>query len=187
MKTKAYLPLLALVLLTFFNCDEIDKLTEINTTQKFETTLDIDVATKKEGKTQSKSGNDSFAWSESVTIDLKDNEKVNDNLDLIEEVTVTGLTYEIINYTEGSDTAAISDAQIDFDGTIITLEDVTLKTADDANTLYTIDDTDKLALIANKLKTDLEMTITASGQINETPVKFGIKLHLDTAIVIDVL
>ncbi|WP_147678823.1 hypothetical protein [Algibacter pacificus] len=187
MKLRTNLTLLLLVAITIFSCDEIDKLTEFKVEQDFDTTLNIDTAVTKEAKPQAKSTAEG-SWSEEVTIDLKDNDDVSENLDLIEEVAINGLTYEIINYN-GPDDVAITNTQIDFGGTVITIEDTNLKTADDNGTLFTIDDAAKLGTIANKLKTDKTMTITASGDVagETTSVTFGIKLHMETTITIDVI
>ena len=187
MKTKTPFTLLVLVLLTFFNCDEVDKLTEFTVKQDFDTTLNIDADISKEAKSQAKSISGG-TWSEETTIDLKDNAEVSKNLELIEEVAVNGLTYQIVNYTGPAD-VAISNTTIDFGGTVIAIEDANLKTANDDGTLYVIDDTDKLSSIATKLKNDQTMTITASGEVTgeTTSVTFGIKLHMETVITIDVI
>lgn len=187
MKLKTNLTLLLLVALTFSSCDEVDKLTEFTVEQDFDTTLNIDTSVTKEAKPQAKSDTDG-SWSQEVTIDLKDNADVSKNLNLIEEVAIKGLTYEIVNYSGPAD-VAISNTTIDFGGTVITIDDTNLKTADDAGTLYTIDEAAKLATIANKLKTDQTMTITASGNVTgeTTSVTFGIKLHMETTITIDII
>jgi len=187
MKLKTNLALLLFTALTISSCDEVDKLTEFTVEQDFDTTLNITTAVTKEAKPQAKT-TEGVSWSEQATIDLTDNEDVSSNLNLIEDVAINGLTYEIVNYS-GPDNVAISETTIDFGGTVISIEDTNLKTADDADTTYTIDDTAKLSAIASKLKTDKTMTITASGTIagDIGDVTFGIKLHMETSITIDVI
>ena len=185
MKLRTNLILLFVAALTFCSCDEIDKLTEIETSQEFEATLDVNVAVDKEAKPQAKTSA-ATDWSTSTSIDLKDNSDVKANLDLVESVNLTDLQYQIVDYT-GAETAAISNTTIDFGGTVITIADTTLKTAADAGTWFTVENAAQLNAIAAKLKADLEMTITASGTVSDTPVDFGIKLKINTLIVIDVI
>lgn len=185
MKLRTNLILLFVTALTFCSCDEIDKLTEFETTQEFETTLDVNVSESQEAKPQAKSET-ATDWSASTTIDLKDNSDVEDNVNLIESVNLTDLQYQIVNYT-GAETAAISNTTINFGGTVIAVADTTLKTAADAGTWFQVENAAQLNAIAAKLKADLEMTITAGGTVSDTPVDFGIKLKINTLIVIDVL
>jgi len=187
MRLKPTLTLFLLIAITLTSCDEVDKLTKLTIEQDFETTLDIDTAASKEAKPQAKTTEDG-SWSQQVTIDLKDNEVVNANLDLIDDIAINGLTYQIVNY-DGPDDVAISNTTLNFGGAEIGIEDTNLKTAQNNSTIYTIDDTTKLETIANKLKTDQSIIITASGNVTgeTTAVTFGIKLNMETTITIDVI
>lgn len=185
MKSKLFL-LAIMVLATFSSCDEIDKLTEFDVKQEFVSTLDV-VVPAKTAKQSKSNAVEAVDWSQTATINLAENKEISDNINLIDRVALNGLKYEIVNYTNGTANASISNTTVNFGGIIISIPNANLKTADDANTIFTISDTEKLAAIATKLKNDKSITITASGTVSEQPVNFGIKIYLDTTVTIDVL
>lgn len=186
MKNKLQLFLLAtIVAIAFSSCDEVDKLTEFDVKQNFETTLNIK-ASSQAAKQNQTTKDATTVWSQTTTINLDENAEISKNLDLIERVAISSLKYEIVNYS-GDESAKITDTSIDFGGTTVLIEDTVLKTADAADTKFTVSDADQLSAIATKLKTDKSLTITAQGKVNEQPVTFGIKLYINTTVTIDVL
>ena len=84
MKTIKTFFFLLTVVVTAISCDAVDELTEIDV----DTTITKDlVITVADGKT---------TFSESASISI-DNEQVQDNLDRIEDLQITKLTYKILN------------------------------------------------------------------------------------------
>lgn len=167
-----------LLILTVFNCSELDKLTEFDITKDFNTTIEIAIPDN--------NGGSSSSLSESTTIDISTNEEIKKNLDLIQNITINTLTYEISNFT-GAENAAITNASFNIGEISIAVNDVNLKQSDDNNTIYSIDDTNQLKSIATYLKNNTSVTITISGTLSATPVTFDVIIELDSTFTIDVI
>ncbi|MEP5340585.1 MAG: hypothetical protein ABJL44_03245 [Algibacter sp.] len=176
MKTK--ISILALVFLTVLSCNELDKLTEFDITEDFDTTLNISIPDNSEGM--------EYSFEETTTIDIASNEDIQENLDLIENVTLNALTYEISNF-DGAEDTTITEASINFADINISVADINLKEADTNNTVFDIIDAEKLEDIANTLKSNNELTVTLTGTISDTPATFDIIIILDTTFTIDVI
>lgn len=176
MKTKA--TFLIILLLSLLNCDEVDKLTEFNVKDNFEKTIKVSVTEISEGETVS--------ISQSVTIDLSSNKEINDNKNLIQSVNIESITFEIQNFV-GADSTTLNNVSLAFNNTSIAVADITLKSADDSNTIYAIGTASDYSAIANILKNNTAVTANISGSVSETPVSFDVKINLGVKVVIDVI
>lgn len=176
MKTKITILFLALV--TVFSCDELDKLTEFDVTEDFDTSVNVSI--------DDNNGGMEASVNQSSTINIADNQDVKDNLDLIESVTINELTYQIANF-DGPEGATITEASINFADVSISVADINLGEADANNTVFTISDSGKIGNIANILKNNNELTVTVTGTISSTPASFDVVVNLDATIKIDVI
>ncbi|MDO6758613.1 hypothetical protein Q4566_00255 [Tamlana sp. 2_MG-2023] len=190
MKNQINALLLALTLIvSFTSCDQADELTEFDVTETFDPSLSIDVpgsdAVAKIGATKEEISND---WNASTTIDISDNDEINDNLKYIEKVKINSLDYKITNYS-GPDNTAASNVTVTLGDVEIALEDVILKSAYDAGKLFSIEDPEKLNAIANKLKQDKKLTISSKGTVNNgtSDVDFEIQFYIKTTFTIDAI
>jgi hypothetical protein len=170
--------LLLFVILSAFSCDELDELTEFNITEGFSTSFNIDLPDLGEGMPAS--------ITETATIDISSVQEIQDNLDLIQNIAINSLTYEIRDFT-GAEDATITEASLSFNGTSISVSNINLQESDDNNTVYEIEDTTLFNSIANDLGNNPEITATITGTINATPVKFDVIVNLDVTVTVDVL
>jgi hypothetical protein len=166
---------LVFAMATAFSCDKLDELTEFNITQDFSSVVYVDVIEDSEGAVQ--------IWSQSATLDIASNDQIQENLDLIQDVKISSITFKIINFT-GVEGAVATEASLSFEDTVISVSDIQLE---DSTTIYTIGSDSELSAIANDLKNDVEITTTASGKVSSTPVKFDVYISLDVTTTIDVL
>jgi hypothetical protein len=169
--------LLLFVILSAFSCDELDELTEFNITEGFSTTVTIS-AIENEG-----------SFDRSETIDIASNQEISDNLNLIQNISLNSLTYEISNFIpgEGAEDAMISEASLTLGSTSISVENINLQESDDNNIVYPIEDTNLLNAIANALESNTALTASLSGTLDSTPVTFDVIINLDVTVTIDVL
>ena len=84
-----------------------------------------------------------------------------DYLDLIEDLSITSLTYRIIDFT--GDTAGTIDAEFIVNGVLLATNDITVKTEADAGTVYEVTDTAQLNQIATDLKNNLQVSAEYTG------------------------
>lgn len=169
-----FLPLFLILLVGFSSCDELDELTEFDINEDFSTTISVDL-----------SGDSPVTWSENATIDISDSQEIADNLDLIQNVTINSLTYEINNVS--GDGTTVTEASISFNGQSISVANLDLVMADANNTIFTIEDTSLLTTIGNSLENDPVITVGLSGTIDAVPVSFDIIVTLDSTVTVDVL
>lgn len=181
MKITKKISLLLVVILTTFSCDEIDELTEFDINEGFSTSFNIDLPNLGEGMPAS--------IDETATIDISSVEEIQNNLDLIQNVTINSLTYEIRDFVgaEGAEGETITEASLSFNGTSISVSDINLQESDDTNTVYEIEDTTLFNSIANGLKNNPVIIASVTGSVNATPVKFDVIVNLDVTLKIDVL
>ncbi|MCH4553624.1 hypothetical protein [Aestuariibaculum lutulentum] len=173
---KIKLPVLATILFTFFSCEELDKLTEFNVSDNFGTTLEISIPEDA-----------STTWSQEVSVDLASNEQVQQNLDYVQNVTITNLSFEITDYVGAVDTQ-LTEVSINIAGTSITInEAIILKTADDNNQTFPIGTKEQWAIIAAYLKQAESVTATLTGIVSATPVEFNVVIDVKATITIDVI
>lgn len=178
MKIKTKFSFVLLIMTVVFSCDELDELTEFDVTEDFSTSINISVPEDSEGMSQT--------FSESATIDIASNQEIQDNLDLIENVSLNSLTYEISNFT-GAEGAIITEASVSFNGSSISVSDINLQESDTNNTIYEIADSTLLNNIANALENNPEITLSVTGNVNATPVTFDVIINLDVTVTIDVI
>ncbi|GGZ77485.1 hypothetical protein [Algibacter mikhailovii] len=176
MKTKA--TLLIILLLNVLSCDEIDKLTEFDVRDNFESVFRISESANSEGQPVS--------ITETVTVDISTNQEIADNLNLIQSIAIESITFKIENFS-GNDNITLSNASIAFNNEIITLEDINLSSAEGSGTVYNIGTASNYNTIANILKNDPSVTAKISGTISEIPVSFDLRLKVDLKVVIDVI
>jgi hypothetical protein len=175
MKIVSKISLLLLAAITIFSCGELDELTEFDITQDFSTTVNVDITDDSDGEPQS--------WSQSSTINLADNDEIQANLDLVQDVNINSLTFKIINFI-GVENAIATEATLSFGDTIIDIEDINLQ---DNTTIYSIGTSSELNAIANDLKNTSEVTVTVSGTVTSTPVKFDVVITFDVTTTFDVI
>ncbi|MEP5255609.1 MAG: hypothetical protein ABJQ39_11165 [Winogradskyella arenosi] len=178
MKTTAQLTAILLLMVTTFSCDDLDELTEFNVTDDFTTTISVSASEDSEGQPQS--------ITQSATLDISSNQDIQDNIDLIQDITLNSLTYEITNYT-GIEDATLTEGSLTFGTESITLENINLEQSDIDNTIYTISDVSLLNAIATDLENNTVVSILVSGTVNATPVVFDVIVTFDVTATIDVL
>ena len=178
MKITKQLSLLLVVLMTAFSCDELDELTEFDISDDFSTTVTIDVPENEGGMS------DSFSYSE--VIDIATNQQISDNLNLIQNIRLNSLTYEISNFT-GAEGETVTEASLNLGSTSISVENINLKASDDGNIVYDIEDTSLLNAIANALESNTALTVSVTGTVNATPVTFDVIINIDVTVTVDVL
>lgn len=178
MKIKTKLSVLLLVMITAFSCDDLDELTEFDITEDFTTTYNISVPEDSEGMPQS--------FSESATIDIAENEEIQDNLDLLQDVTLNSLSYEVANFS-GAQDATLTEATLNFGSVSISISNINLQQSDIDNTIYEIADTSLLNAIADALENNIAINASVTGTVSATPVVFDIIINLDVTATVDVL
>lgn len=178
MKIAKKLNLFLLIIITAFSCDELDELTEFDITDDFSTSVNISVPDLGDGM--------AGTFSQTASLDISSNQEIQDNLNLIQNVSLNALTYEISNFN-GAEGATITEASLSFNGTSVSVSDINLKQSDDANTVYEIADSALLNAVANALKNSPEIVVTLTGTVNATPVAFDVIIRLDATLTIDVL
>ncbi|RED47090.1 hypothetical protein DFQ10_101871 [Winogradskyella eximia] len=178
MKIKTKLSVLLLVMITAFSCEDLDELTEFDITEDFTTTYNISVPEDSEGMPQS--------FSESATIDIAENEEIQDNLDLLQDVTLNSLSYEIANFS-GAQDATLTEATLNFGSVSISISNINLQQSDIDNTIYEIADTSLLNAIADALENNIAINASVTGTVSATPVVFDIIINLDVTATVDVL
>ena len=172
--TLKTLPVLFILLIASSSCDELDELTEFDIKEDFSTSISVNLDEES-----------NLSWSDSATIDISTNQEIADNLDLIQNVSINSLTYEINNVSgEGT---TISEASISFNGQSISVENLNLVTADTNNTVFTIEDTSLLTSIGNALENNPVITVGLSGTIDAVPASFDVIVTLDSTVTVDVL
>lgn len=178
MKFPSKITCLLLMIFTIFSCDKVDELTDFDVTSDFEATVNVNLIEDSEGA--------SIGFEKSKTINIASNEEIEENLDLIEEVSINSFTYQFMNY-EGPDGGTLSDASITVAGVTIAIDDVDIDAASSAGTVYALEDTSLIEAIANTLKDNPEVTITLAATISSSPVSFDVTATLDATVTIDVL
>ena len=175
MKIFAKISVLLLMMISVCSCDDLDELTEFDITEDFSATFNVNIP---EGE--------SLTFTQTSSINIASNQEIQDNLDLLQNVTLNSLTYEINNFV-GVEGATVTEASINFSGTTIAVADINLQESDTNNTVYPIGDSAQLNAIANDLENNTEITATVTGTVNAAPVQFDVIVTLDVTVTIDVL
>ena len=121
-----------------------------------------------------------------MTFDLASINQIQDDLDLISDVVINSLTFEIDNFT-GDSKAILSAASMTFGETSISLDDINLEESDNEDTKYPIGDATQLNAIADELQEATQITVVLSKIVDNTPVSFDVILVLNSTISGDVL
>jgi hypothetical protein len=159
------------------SCDEVDKLTEFDVNDTITTTINVSVPDNQ--------GNP-ITLDDTTEIDLSSIDEIQDNMDLIQSVRVTSISYEITNF-DGAAEATISNASMAFGTTNISVSDINLQEADNNNTVFTITDTGDLNAISNALESNSSINLVLTGTINSTPLTFDVIVRVDVTVVVDVI
>jgi hypothetical protein len=175
MKIFTRISILLLMIISVASCDDLDELTEFDITEDFSATFNIDVA---EGE--------ALTFAQTSSINIASNQEIQDNLDLLQDVTLNSLTYEINNFV-GVEGATITEASLNFSGTTIAVGEINLQESDTNNTVYSVGDPAQLNAIANELENNTEITATVTGTVNAAPVQFDVIVTLDVTVTVDVL
>ena len=176
MKTQNILLLFLTSTTLLFSCDELDELTEFDINENFNTTIKVALPADSEGE--------AVTLAETAVIDIAGNQDIQDNLNLIQDVVINSITFEIDSYV-GADDITVTNATLSFATTVINISDINLKQSDDANTVYTINDAAGLSAIGNFLENNSSLNATLSGTISSTPAQFNVKITMDTTVTID--
>jgi len=178
MKTYRIFTYLFMFAAITFSCDELDELTEFDVSGSFNSTIDVNLTDDSEGEP--------VTLTETAAIDISSNPDIADNLNLIQNVTITALTFEIDNYV-GAEDVTITDASISFGDSSINISDIVLKTADDGNIVYEVEDASQLNAIGDFLENNPVLNVTLMGTISATPALFDVIINLDTTVTIDAI
>jgi hypothetical protein len=176
MKIFTKISTLLLLMIAVTSCDDLDELTEFDITEDFNTTINVDVPADAP----------SLTWTEEATIDITSNAEIQNNLNLIQDVTLNQLTFEIANYV-GEAGIMVTEASINFADISIMVADIDLKAADDNNVVTVIGDTAQLNAIAAVLQNNNSITATVTGTVSGAPVNFDVIINLDVTVTVDVL
>ena len=176
MKFLSKITCLLLMIITVLSCDKVDELTNFDVTEDFDTTISVDITEDSED----------IGFEESITIDIASNDRIQENLKLIDEVSIASLTYQFMDY-DALDAVTLSDASITMAGITIEIDDIDVEAASSAGTVYTVTNTSLLEAIASSLKNNPEVTATFAATISSSPVSFDVIVTLDATVTIDVL
>lgn len=144
----------------------------------FDTTINVNIPEQTEGE------NSLATLFETAAIDLTSNQDINDNLNLIENISLASLTFEVSNYI-GAEDVTITNASITFGNTVISLADIALQIADNSNTVYEIQNVSQLGTMDDFLESNPVLNVVLNGTISSTPVAFEVIINLDTTVTVD--
>ena len=176
MKIFTKISILLVMMISVSSCDELDELTEFDITEDFSATFNVDVPADAP----------TLTWGQEQTIDLATNQEIQDNLNLLQNVTLNSLTFEIDDYV-GEAGIMITEASLIFGGTTISVSDIDLKASDDNNVVTSIGNASQLIDIANVLQNNTSITAEVTGTVSGAPVNFNVKVNLDVTVTLDVL
>ncbi len=176
---KNLIKFLAVLVLIFgyTSCDEIDKLTEVDLSTTVTENIPVIV---------DDGAGESVNISNSIDINIGDYIDAA-YLSKIEEVKINSMTYKVINFS--GDTAGVMTVDLMADSVILdTQTGEVVKDHADMATVFPIDDTAALSIIANNLKNGSNVTFAVDGtSINDGGMSFEIEITLSLKITADVL
>lgn len=162
----------------FTGCDEVDELTEFDIRENFSTTINVNLPNDSQGQEAS--------INEFASIDISDYPEIEDNLNLVESISINSITYEIDNYS-GIVGAIVTNASFTFNGDTISIEDLNLEESDANNTIYELNDEVAFNSISQMLLNSSELSFGVTGTVSGTPVSFDVKVNFDITVTVDVL
>ncbi len=160
--------------LMFLSCDEDNEIEEVDFNQTISTALIVDLPDDSAG--------DPVTFAEVEAIDFSTVQQIQDNIDDIQNSTIDALSFEIENYTGASNIMA-TNASLEFNNTILQLQDIDLQQADSNNTIFPIDDPAVLTALESALQSsNTTMTVILNATLNSTPVYFEVVFYLDVTV-----
>lgn len=168
---------LILICMTIVSCNKLDELTEFDVTDSFETSINVNVTSE---------NSEPQAIAETGTLNIGTNQDIRDNLDLIQNISIRSISYEIKNFT-GVENTAISNANLNFGNVTLAIEDIKIEQADTANTTFTIDNNGQLNAIGELLKNASSITTSLTGTVSSTPITFEVFITVNLTATIDAL
>lgn len=171
------------LLLTFaiFSCeDDIDNLTDINVSTVLNQSFNVAIAE-----------DDPLTESISETLDVGDNNALNDLLSQVEEYNINSITATISNY-QGANDIVLENAMVTFEvdgGSNVTASLTNLVISDIEGTPQTLPfNADALNAIGETLlSSGGTVTIDASSTVSGAPVSFTIDIDIDVEVTVDTI
>lgn len=175
---KHLIKISALLFITtiIYSCDAVDELTQFDVDGNFTAAILVDIEKAEEGEEQS--------FEHTGTINITENQDVQDNINLIENISITQLSYEFENYS-GVSGAIITSASISFGNTVIGVNDLNIEQLDNGNIVFNVTNASQLNAIANALQSNPELTITISGTIDQSPATFTTQITIGAIFTVD--
>jgi len=155
--------ILVLLLISFPFTSCIKDLADIDFTTDITESFDVHINQNQESVSQS------------INLSL-DNNDTHDYLNDIKEVSITKLTYKVINFT--GDEAGTIDVEFDSDGIVLISNGFNVKQANDNGTIYEITDVTKLNQIANALKNNHQVTLSIIGDCSALVANMDFKIEV---------
>lgn len=173
MKTFIRFLVVISLMLSYTSCDEIDELTEYDFNTTLNDQLDITI----------EAGEDLI--DETMLINMV-NSDTEDYMDLLQNVRITSFTYQLTNFT-GDDSGTITGAFVADGVELLSHNNLVVKQAVDAGTVFEVTNTTLLNTIASKLKAGNNVLFGLDGQSNGVEMNFTINITIDLAVTADVL
>lgn len=173
MKTRTTIFAAFIFSMLCLSCDDVADLASFTANTTFNKTISVAVAEDSENAVNT--------VTETTTINLGEDQELQDNLNFIEAVRITSLTYEIKNAV-GNDMSHIQVASIAFGNTTFRIDDLNIVATDQANTIFSVTEVAALTAIGNALKNNPNLTVTLTATIENNPINFDVALTLTTAI-----
>lgn len=173
MKFTKIATLTILLFTVFFSCDQIDELTDFEVSFTLNEQVSIAVEQGDE---------DVQSFSQSTSLNLGENSDVSDNLNAIENVEITGLTYSYVNVS-GNENAQIASAQLIVGNTTIQIEPTNPTNVQ--GQLFSVQDAAALNAIGNALRNNPLATVVYQGQVEGAPIMFTVDVEVAVTVTID--
>lgn len=171
-----YFSALLVLGLSFFSCDSLDELTE----HEFSTTLEADIPVSWNAE------DSQFSATETVSLDNSD---THDYLDMLEEINIQKITYQIKNYS-CSDCTSVCDAYMNAAGTSVEqIQGFNITEAYQNQTITQVSNTQGFSNIANQLLRDKTISLEygATNAQTSQDVNFVVEVKLELQITADAL
>lgn len=156
--------------LLLIGCDALDELGDRDITKDFPVTFTVALPEN--------TSPDPTTFSETATVDLTVNNTINDNIDRLEDVRVTGLTISFENYT-GSDPVTLTNLELFVAGQTYAFPDTDIQMASEQGTSYDVDNDELFDAMELSLENSATANYTLSGTAdNGDAVSFDVVLNL---------
>jgi len=174
MKNTVKILAILLVVISFQSCDKLEELADIDFNTSINQKIAIHIDQYQEG------------INETAIISL-DNGDTHDYLDKFKSVSITKMSYKIIDFI--GDPEGSVNIEISVDGVSLLQENSIVKQANDNNTIFEITDTNKLNVIAAALKNNHQVSVSVRGTsiVTNDAMDFKVDVTIDLAIVANAL